>query len=388
MPPSQTPSPGSSFLPNFRLRRPPWESRNAAPELTPTTRRAAEEDVQLQPHDIEGPSPSLPMSRELEEEADGENAEMDAGDMQPGEEQEEEEEEQEEEQEEAAVEEALCSLTMPLPEGTRLPPSPPIADDDVDLVAGQIRLLDLLRGRTVEAGRVQREVSHEAVTAAASAARKLTDKIRHQVPMELDNPFDPAALGLKEIGNLASWTVSSSKPGCGVDALRDDDTGLFWQSDGPQPHHLNIHFSRLVCILSIRLFLDFEADESYTPTRIALLAGTGYHDLIPFASLSFEQPKGWIDVPLDHVGGGPDGKTLRAFLVQIKVVENHQNGKDTHVRGLKIYARDDRASRGLGALLGEAPEEVRGETKVRRQGGGMERSWLVEPDWMGEAELR
>ncbi|CAL3966762.1 unnamed protein product, partial [Diplocarpon coronariae] len=47
-------------------------------------------------------------------------------------------------------------------------------------------------------------------------------------PMELDNPFDPAALGLKEIGNLASWTVSSSKPGCGVDALRDDDTGLFW----------------------------------------------------------------------------------------------------------------------------------------------------------------
>jgi hypothetical protein len=41
--------------------------------------------------------------------------------------------------------------------------------------------------------------------------------------------FDPAALGLKEIGNLASWTVSSSKPGCGVEALRDEDTNLFWQ---------------------------------------------------------------------------------------------------------------------------------------------------------------
>ena len=49
------------------------------------------------------------------------------------------------------------------------------------------------------------------------------------VPMELDVPFDPTALGLKEIGNLASWTVSSCKPGCGVEALRDDDTGLFWQ---------------------------------------------------------------------------------------------------------------------------------------------------------------
>ena len=49
------------------------------------------------------------------------------------------------------------------------------------------------------------------------------------VPMELDVPFDPSALGLKEIGNLASWTVSSCKPGCGVEALRDEDTGLFWQ---------------------------------------------------------------------------------------------------------------------------------------------------------------
>jgi hypothetical protein len=48
-------------------------------------------------------------------------------------------------------------------------------------------------------------------------------------PSEIDSPFDPAALGLKEIGNLASWTVSSCKPGCGIKALRDEDTGLFWQ---------------------------------------------------------------------------------------------------------------------------------------------------------------
>jgi hypothetical protein len=52
---------------------------------------------------------------------------------------------------------------------------------------------------------------------------------RRAVPMEIDMPFDPSALGLKEIGNLASWTVSSCKPGCGVEALRDEDTGLFWQ---------------------------------------------------------------------------------------------------------------------------------------------------------------
>lgn len=45
--------------------------------------------------------------------------------------------------------------------------------------------------------------------------------------MDVDPPFD--ATGLKEIGNLASWTVSTYKPGCGVEALRDEDTNLFWQ---------------------------------------------------------------------------------------------------------------------------------------------------------------
>lgn len=31
---------------------------------------------------------------------------------------------------------------------------------------------------------------------------------------------------------------------------------------------------------------------------------------------------------------------LRAHLLQVKILENHQNGKDTHLRGLQIFARD------------------------------------------------
>lgn len=44
---------------------------------------------------------------------------------------------------------------------------------------------------------------------------------------ETEPAFD--ASGLKEVGNLASWTVSTFKPGCGVDELRSEDTNLFWQ---------------------------------------------------------------------------------------------------------------------------------------------------------------
>ena len=41
--------------------------------------------------------------------------------------------------------------------------------------------------------------------------------------------FDPATVGLKEISNLGKFTVSSHKPGCGVDELRSDDLKMYWQ---------------------------------------------------------------------------------------------------------------------------------------------------------------
>jgi anaphase-promoting complex subunit 10 len=71
-------------------------------------------------------------------------------------------------------------------------------------------------------------------------------------------------------------------------------------------------------------------------------------------------------------------------------MENHQNGKDTHVRGLKIFARDDRARGALGGLDQMVNEETRSkvdDTAMEKLNGG-ERAWLVEPDWMGEPELR
>ncbi|KAK7948673.1 uncharacterized protein PG986_009559 [Apiospora aurea] len=157
-------------------------------------------------------------------------------------------------------------------------------------------------------------------------------------------PFNAAAVGLKEISNLASFTVSSYKPGCGVRELRDDDINLFWQSDGPQPHRLNIHFIKRVEIRALRLFLDYELDESYTPTKIQITAGTAPHLTIPFNTMELNTPKGWIDVPIAGAGGGKDGNSLCCFFIRIIVLENHQNGKDTHIRGIKVYALDDSAT--------------------------------------------
>ncbi|CAI6097063.1 unnamed protein product [Clonostachys chloroleuca] len=151
---------------------------------------------------------------------------------------------------------------------------------------------------------------------------------------------DPATLGLKEISNLGKFTVSSHKQGNGVDELRSDDLGQYWQSDGPQPHKLTVYFVKRVGIRDLRFYVNYNEDESYTPTKIIFKSGTSENNLIEFAQMTLETPVGWQQVSLSGAGGDPDGNTLVSYVLQMQILENHQNGKDTHLRGIKIYAFD------------------------------------------------
>lgn len=226
-------------------------------------------------------------------------------------------------------------------------------------------------------------------SAVPSFALTLTD---HAEP----DPFPPP--GLKEISSLASWTVSTAKPGNGVAALRSPDLAHFWQSDGPQPHLLSIHLFKLVPIVHMRVYLDFLHDESYTPTKIQFLAGMGVHDIQQFSEMSCEQPTGWIDVDFSKVGpieaDNDDDEdqsaeidwskrpVLRAFLVQVRILENHQNGKDTHLRAVQLFARDDayqvRKSAERASL---APRAMSKQAIHHAAPNNIQMaSWMLEPD--------
>ena len=135
--------------------------------------------------------------------------------------------------------------------------------------------------------------------------------------------------------------------------------------------------------MKIRVYLDFELDESYTPTRMVFLAGSGMYDLTEFSEWVGEAPRGWVDVSLEGVGVGDGevGNVLRAMVVQVRVCENHQNGKDTHVRGVQIFAMDERVT--VKALR---KEDAAGEVKLG--GRGEEGRGLEEPEWLGHPELR
>lgn len=103
---------------------------------------------------------------------------------------------------------------------------------------------------------------------------------------------------------------------------------------------LTVYFVKRVGIRDIRFYVDYQRDESYTPTKIIFKAGTSENNLIEFSEMPLTTPSGWQQVNLMGVGGGPDGNTLACYVFQMQIMENHQNGKDTHLRGIKIYAAD------------------------------------------------
>lgn len=134
---------------------------------------------------------------------------------------------------------------------------------------------------------------------------------------------------------------------------------IFDRSDGPQPHSIHVQFTRLQWITDILLYMDYKLDESYTPSKISVRAGTSPHDLQEVYALDMDEPQGWLHIPLGtllvHGNDGSDASSqgwdppvikenteevsmgIQCRWIQVCILANHQNGKDTHVRQIKVY---------------------------------------------------
>ncbi|XP_010467641.1 PREDICTED: anaphase-promoting complex subunit 10 [Camelina sativa] len=140
---------------------------------------------------------------------------------------------------------------------------------------------------------------------------------------------------LREMSKNAAWSVSSCKPGNGVTTLRDDNLETYWQSDGLQPHLINIQFQKKVKLQLVVLYVDFKLDESYTPSKISIRAGDGFHNLKEIKSVELVKPTGWVCLSLS--GTDPRETFVNTFMLQIAILSNHLNGRDTHIRQIKVY---------------------------------------------------
>ena len=82
------------------------------------------------------------------------------------------------------------------------------------------------------------------------------------------------------------------------------------------------------------VFTDFKLDESYTPSKISVRCGTNFNDLQEIEVVELNEPAGWVVIPLKDL----NDRLVRTFMVQIAVINNHQQGRDTHLRQIEIHS--------------------------------------------------
>ncbi|KAL8430284.1 hypothetical protein ACSSS7_006013 [Eimeria intestinalis] len=174
---------------------------------------------------------------------------------------------------------------------------------------------------------------------------------------DIDLPF---TLELKrswrEIGRLAFWTLSSAKEGNGVEALRDNNSQTFWQSEGQAPHTITLQFNKEFRFSRVDLLVSLQQDESYTPKRVQIKLGSNAADMHVVRDLELalteEQTCWWgIEITPMHAlklanGVADDAhdaeieailaqcgpsEFLSAACLQIAILSTHQQGRDTHV---------------------------------------------------------
>ena len=68
--------------------------------------------------------------------------------------------------------------------------------------------------------------------------------------------------------------------------------------------------------------------------RISIRCGTHFNDLQEIEVVDLHEPSGWLLIPLKDIQERP----IRTYMVQIAVLSNHQNGRDTHMRQIKIHS--------------------------------------------------
>ncbi|KAI0035507.1 anaphase-promoting complex subunit 10 [Vararia minispora EC-137] len=155
------------------------------------------------------------------------------------------------------------------------------------------------------------------------------------------------ALAHPDIGPLAKWSVSSYKFGFGPECLQDGDPDTFWHSDGPQPHFVTVEFPRKVPVQKLSISLSYPLDDSYTPAALSIRAGTGPGDMQETRIITADKPDGWItfDICTEPNDDGEGFRPIHAYVLQVVVLGNHMNGKDTHVRGMRVLGPlEDNAS--------------------------------------------
>lgn len=96
---------------------------------------------------------------------------------------------------------------------------------------------------------------------------------------------------------------------------------------------MTIQFPNRCRIAAIALFAVNDLDQSYTPFQISVRVGTTWNDADTIGNAQIGIFHGWEVVDLRK----PDGDCPFASLLQLVIHSNLDEGRDSHLRGFKIY---------------------------------------------------
>ncbi|PVU90977.1 hypothetical protein BB559_004358 [Furculomyces boomerangus] len=144
---------------------------------------------------------------------------------------------------------------------------------------------------------------------------------------------------LVDITNEAFWTVSSYKPGYSRDGFIDSNEETFWQSTGPKPHVIEARFDSIISIKMVSMYLNVDLDNSYTPEKLMIQAGTCYEDLVNVINVSLNEPRGNVNIFL----GDETNQVVEAQLLRIWILDNNQGGNDSHLRKLAVFGPSEKS---------------------------------------------
>ena len=141
-----------------------------------------------------------------------------------------------------------------------------------------------------------------------------------------------------DISDIGFWTLSSCKPGNGLAQLRDNDPNTFCQTDGLNPHFLKVDFNEHQMVNEIWIYFDFQQDESYTPKKIEIKMNNQFDEMMRVRIAYFKQAQGWYCLKFSIKSNKIEIPFIYTNKIYIEFLENEYSGKDTHLRGLKIFS--------------------------------------------------
>lgn len=121
--------------------------------------------------------------------------------------------------------------------------------------------------------------------------------------------------------------LSSFKKNHGLKELLNPEDSTYWHTDSSLPHLIELSFSKKTHINCVNLLLKYNDDDSYTPKNIEVKIGNTRDTMISINKYRFKEPSKWVTLKINSL----------CIFVYIIIINNHQDGKDSRVRNIKVF---------------------------------------------------